>query len=83
MSSGSSELQERIQARLPDGQNHGNVRFDAEPGKALSVWVEVEKDEWRQSFVDPYTGQEDIHHRLAEEAAQARAFPSGARDSAR
>lgn len=33
------------------------VDFQQGPEHALSVWTEVTDDEWREAFVDPYTGR--------------------------
>lgn len=49
------ELSERVQAAVP-GADAG-AAFDAKPNTAISVWSEVAPEEWRESFVDPYTGQ--------------------------
>jgi uncharacterized iron-regulated membrane protein len=49
------ELAERIQAALPGAGD--SVFFDLKPRAAVSVWLEVEPEEWREAFVDPYTGR--------------------------
>lgn len=48
------ELAERIHRVLPEAQQ--SVQFDLEPGVAVNVWTEVAPGEWREAFVDPYTG---------------------------
>lgn len=50
-------LRERIQAQLPAGQHHNTVYFEHKPGRTLAIWVQDEHEEWRQVFVDPYTGK--------------------------
>ncbi len=50
------EVTARVQAQLPKGQTHQAVGFNPEPGRAMSAWLEVKPDQWREVFVDPYTG---------------------------
>jgi len=48
-------LADRVQKRLPDAG--AAVIFRLEPDTAVSVWTEVLPGEWREAFVDPYTGR--------------------------
>ncbi len=51
------ELQQRIQSLLPVGQQHHEVFLKQESGRSVSVWLDLGNDNWRQAFVDPYTGR--------------------------
>jgi len=51
------ELTARLEAQLPNGKRLHNVRFDAEPDRALGVWIETKPEEWEETYVDPYSGK--------------------------
>jgi uncharacterized iron-regulated membrane protein len=50
------QVQARVQEQLPPHQSYRSVSFDPKPDESLSGWIEVGENEWRQLFVDPYTG---------------------------
>lgn len=47
-------LRDKIAAELPGA--HAEVHFAPKHGEALSVWAESAPGQWRQHYVDPYTG---------------------------
>lgn len=47
-------LRDHIAAALPGA--HAEVHFNPKPGESLEVWQKIGEDDWRQTFVDPYTG---------------------------
>lgn len=47
-------LRDQIAAELPGA--YAEVHFAPKPGESLSVWAKIGPDQWRQHFVDPYTG---------------------------
>jgi uncharacterized iron-regulated membrane protein len=49
------ELADRVEAALPGAD--ASASFSLEPGTAASIWIEVSPGEWREAFVDPYTGR--------------------------
>lgn len=51
------ELTERVNEQLPQGQKLQSVHFDGEADRALGVWLQLEPDEWQETFIDPYTGK--------------------------
>lgn len=51
------ELTARLEAQLPAGERLHSVRFDAEPDRALGVWIETKAEGWQETYVDPYTGK--------------------------
>ena len=51
------EVQARLQEQLPPSTSYRGLSFDGKPDESLSVWIEIDRDEWRQFLVDPYTGK--------------------------
>lgn len=49
------ELAARVKQALPAAAPA--AYFDTKPGVAASIWIEAADDQWREAFVDPYTGR--------------------------
>jgi uncharacterized iron-regulated membrane protein len=51
------ELHARVKAQLPAEQAFHNLSFKREPAESRAFWIEIAPEEWRETFVDPYTGK--------------------------